>query len=381
MASLPPNNNTGLNLDLFIAYATAHLGTVGGQIYTTSLYPPLGTPGPAVIPWFGYFVEPAKPTISLDMPGIVTPELIASFGEQNQLMDTIGYPIGEASEFTMDAVSTDFLLDAKSEDFIISDLSEVSFDVDSNEFIRILNETPKSTIVIPGNNEVDTESEAYKQALEKLKNNKGPSGTLDWFKIAAQVIRVCEGGYYHPDMNAVNPTKYAVMGKSGETMMGIDRTYDNPKALASPEGVAFWSLCDKADARHKWGYEYLPPNPLFTTLATFAGAMSKPQWDSWFPSYYKGYSELQKVILSNDMLLFNNIYLIWNGCGWFEGFANIMKKAWDSGIKDGNKLALLFTKRRIDNVGVIGNASNSVPISQGGQHICQHFGIKPASLA
>jgi len=380
MPSLPPNNNTGLNLDLFIAYATQHLGTVGGVINTTSLYPPAGTPGPAVIPWLGYFVEPAKQTISLDTPGIVTPELLATFAQQNQLMDTIGYPIGEANPYTIDEISTNFLLDSKSEDFVGADLSGASFDVDAVEFLRIVNETPSSNTTIPGNNDVNTESAEYKNAVEKLRKNYGPAGTIDWFKIAAQVIRVCEGGYYHPDMQLKNPKAFAGMGKSGETMMGIDRTFDNKSALSSPEGVAFWKLIDDADARHNWKSEYLPPDPLFTKLATFAGAMSKPQWDKWFPYYYKGYPDLQKVILSNDLLLFNNIYLIWNGQGWFQHFADLMKNAWNSGIKDGNKLGLLFVKRRIANKGIIDN-NFYTPISQGGERICQHYGINPRSLA
>jgi hypothetical protein len=382
MPSLPPNNNTGLNLDLFIAYATQHLGTVGGKINTTSLFPPNGTPGPAIIPWLGYFVEPAKQTISLDMPGIVTPELLATFAEQNQLMDAIGYPIGEANPYTIDEISTDFLLDAKSENFESADLTNVSFDVDSTEFLKILDETPQSSISIPGNNDVDTESDSYKNALDKLRKNNGPAGTLDWFKLAAQVIRVCEGGYYHPDMQLRNPKGFAGMGKSGETMMGIDRTFDDKKALASPEGVAFWKLIDTADARHNWKYEYIPPGPLFNKLATYVAAMQKPQWDAWFPSSlgYRGYPDLQKVILSNDLLFFNHIYCVWNGSGWFKGFADIMKAAWNSGIKDGNKLALLFLKRRIANKGVIDNVLYT-PISQGGERICQHYGINPRSLA
>lgn len=60
MSALPPNNNPTLLIDMFISYATAHLSTVGGTIVTVSTYPPLGTPGPAVIPWTGYMVAPAS---------------------------------------------------------------------------------------------------------------------------------------------------------------------------------------------------------------------------------------------------------------------------------------------------------------------------------
>ena len=61
MSVIPPNNNTTLIIDDFINYATAHLSTVTGIINTVSLYPPLGTPAPGVLPWTGYQVSPATP--------------------------------------------------------------------------------------------------------------------------------------------------------------------------------------------------------------------------------------------------------------------------------------------------------------------------------
>ena len=59
MSAIDPTNNTGLIIDDFINYATAHLSTISGVVNTISLYPPLQTPGPAVILWSGYTVSPA----------------------------------------------------------------------------------------------------------------------------------------------------------------------------------------------------------------------------------------------------------------------------------------------------------------------------------
>ena len=380
MSVIPPNNNTGLLIDDFINYANAHLSTIQGIVNTTSLYPPLGTPGPGVLNWSGYYVAPAQLSGIINVPSI-TPELLQQVEEENKAMDDIGYPIGETNPYTMDetvTLDTQISLDAKSEDFVVGDT--LIYD-DTVPFNEILNEIPPSSIKIPGNNPVDQESPAYKAALAKLKNNANTDGSLNWYKIAAQVIRVCEGGYYHPDMKIRNPKAFAGMGISGETMMGIDRLWDNPKALNSPEGLEFWRLIDAEDARNRWKNEYVPPNPLFTKLATLTAAMAKPQWDSWFPTYYRGYPELQKVILSNDLLLFHSIYCIWNGIGWFIGFSTVMKKAWDGGMRDGNKLALLFTKRRIANTGVTKPTQPlNIPISQGGQRICEHYGIKASAL-
>jgi len=64
MSAVRPTDDTGLIVDEFIRYATQHLNTVTGIISTTSLYPPLGTPGPGIINWTGYTVAPA--TLSVD---------------------------------------------------------------------------------------------------------------------------------------------------------------------------------------------------------------------------------------------------------------------------------------------------------------------------
>jgi hypothetical protein len=60
-----PTKNTAAIIDDFILYANAHLSTVGGVVTTVSLYPPLSTPGPGIINWMGYQVQPATSTIEI----------------------------------------------------------------------------------------------------------------------------------------------------------------------------------------------------------------------------------------------------------------------------------------------------------------------------
>ncbi len=62
MAAIQPTDNTGLIVDEFISYATNHLNSVKGTIYTVSLYPPVATPNVGIINWIGYSVSPATPT-------------------------------------------------------------------------------------------------------------------------------------------------------------------------------------------------------------------------------------------------------------------------------------------------------------------------------
>lgn len=53
----PPTNSYASIVDSFILASFIHLSKIKGNIYTTSLYPPVGTPGPGVLPWTGYFVD------------------------------------------------------------------------------------------------------------------------------------------------------------------------------------------------------------------------------------------------------------------------------------------------------------------------------------
>ena len=62
---LPPNSDTSLMLNQFVAAASIHLTTISGLITTTSLYPmvPTPTPAPGAIPWTGYSVAPITPAV------------------------------------------------------------------------------------------------------------------------------------------------------------------------------------------------------------------------------------------------------------------------------------------------------------------------------
>jgi len=62
VSAIQPTDNTGLIVDEFISYATNHLNSVKGTIYTVSVYPPLGTPNIGVLNWTGYSVSPATRT-------------------------------------------------------------------------------------------------------------------------------------------------------------------------------------------------------------------------------------------------------------------------------------------------------------------------------
>lgn len=67
---IPPTNIPQTLVDIFIFYAQSHLPTITGFIITNSLYPPFATPGPGILNWTGYFIDPAPISVkvSLDIP-------------------------------------------------------------------------------------------------------------------------------------------------------------------------------------------------------------------------------------------------------------------------------------------------------------------------
>lgn len=70
MTLLRPTNTSEILVDDFIQYALTHLNTITGVANTISLYPPLGTPGPGIVAWSGYFVPPPTPSVPTIDPNI-----------------------------------------------------------------------------------------------------------------------------------------------------------------------------------------------------------------------------------------------------------------------------------------------------------------------
>lgn len=59
--SVLPSTSTNPYLDSFILMATIHLQSISGICNTISQYPPIATPGPAILTWTGYTLEPYSP--------------------------------------------------------------------------------------------------------------------------------------------------------------------------------------------------------------------------------------------------------------------------------------------------------------------------------
>ena len=164
----------------------------------------------------------------------------------------------------------------------------------------------------------------------------------DFDGIVAKVIDKLEGGYYHPDMLQDGRVRDSRYGNSGETMMGIDRKAGGD-INTTPEGIEFWKLIDDANARTEWKWGYRG-GALESQLRKLAGKMIKRYYDKYASRYLSG--KALTIVNENPKLLFNFVYAVWNGPGWFKNFADDINLAVDKGITDPEELAKIQIKDR-----------------------------------
>jgi len=157
------------------------------------------------------------------------------------------------------------------------------------------------------------------------------SGSVDskWSKVTKKVINEFEGGYWNPKCGH----QTAGMGKSTETMFGLDRY--NGDIEKTPEGKEFFRLIDNEKnnkgmeqfcKKWKWNYK---GGELEDKLKNLASKIMKHQYDNNSKNYFS--PELKERVESNDRLLMHFAYATWNGPGFFKKFA----KSLEDGIKSG----------------------------------------------
>jgi hypothetical protein len=161
--------------------------------------------------------------------------------------------------------------------------------------------------------------------------NDTNSGSVDskWSKVTKKVINEFEGGYWNPKCGH----QTAGMGKSTETMFGLDRY--NGDIEKTPEGKEFFRLIDNEKnnkgmeqfcKKWKWNYK---GGELEDKLKNLASKIMKHHYDNNSKNYFS--PELKERVESNDRLLMHFAYATWNGSGFFKKFA----KSLEDGIKSG----------------------------------------------
>lgn len=406
MAAIQPTKNTGLIVDEFLRYANEHLSTITGVIYTTSNYPPLGQPGPGIIQWQGYSVQGFKESTIFDEQLYQEVEIENIIIDEEFIEQGLPLDISVVDPTNNGETDAEVLLEAKfggieseippPEEYSEEDVAQFVELADSDS---ITDASIENTSIEPRDpNDKALNDPNYKPPVSnKSANNKAsslnilnggggggpaPNIIIDSKKLkekfmvqTCRVIRELEGGYYHPNMKAANPQKYKCMGKSGETMYGIDRVAGAPSTTDPLPARQFWALIDSQDASKTWPHLHIPQAPIRDKLIYLAAQVMEPLFNSFLTQYIPD-PNLRKIVNSYDALLFHFIYASWNGPQWFQGWGGILSAAYAQGITDPDKLARLMIAKRLDNTYVLSKKQkiNNALIAQGGGKIAKLFG-------
>jgi hypothetical protein len=173
-----------------------------------------------------------------------------------------------------------------------------------------------------------TEIQNDNQIKSNLLGKSNPNMT-NFKEVTKKVVEKLEGGYYNPEWHYKS-----AMGRSGETMFGIDRRHGG-KLNTSPAGQKFWSIIDRNKNKSTWKHGY-DGGPYREELLNLVSEIMKPQYESNASRYLS--PESIKIINSDPRLLFHFIYASWNGSGWFKKFATKFNEEVKKGITSPDKL-------------------------------------------
>lgn len=189
--------------------------------------------------------------------------------------------------------------------------------------------------------------------------------------ITMEVIRLLEGGYFHPDMfldGRLSNQFYPIYSKSGETLFGLDRfaghglyyvekrkgndvrddleyIYNGSYTYKNPESAEFWGYLDSVNARKLWKWNYKGGDKK-ERLTYLAGSIIYEEFKRLSSLFFtaKGY----EAVMKSPELIFNFSYAVWNGSGFFKYYATKLNEAIKNGVTDPKKLSDLIIDARIN---------------------------------
>lgn len=167
------------------------------------------------------------------------------------------------------------------------------------------------------------------------------------------IINNIEGGYYHPDMKEANPTKFAVMGISGETMYGLDRKNGAGSAVTNSDaGKKFWALIDQYYGNHHGDTSWYGDMADGKHVPALVGQQLRQYTHEIISQMYNSYAGKYlsdgawSVIMSSPQLQLQFLYAVWNGPAHFKTFADLVNAAYSNGTRSAAALYQLVSDAR-----------------------------------
>lgn len=213
-------------------------------------------------------------------------------------------------------------------------------------------------------NQTSTSQEVEKPSNQETNKSSDTSSNLevtnvdsDFSNITKKVIANFEGGYWHgstPEnektskMGICSNHPKGSMGKSTETMFGLDRYNGNIES--SPEGKEFFEIIDNqkkqlgmAEFCKKWKWLYRGGEQQ-QKLLDLAVTIMKRSFDRNMANFVKDEKVKQKI-MSNKGLLVHMTYACWNGPGFFQKFAKKLTEAVNAGKSDAELIDVAIQSR------------------------------------
>lgn len=161
----------------------------------------------------------------------------------------------------------------------------------------------------------------------------------DFSKMVNFVIDKIEGGYYNPSWHYKK-----AMGKSGETLFGIDRAHGKYLGRTS-WGTEFWKIIDENKNPEVWVHGYRGGKDE-QKLRSLVVDMMEWAFNEQFKKYVN--EETRKIVETDIGLMFHFIYATWNGSWYFQTFGREMNQAVADGITDIDELRNVAINSRIE---------------------------------
>jgi len=207
------------------------------------------------------------------------------------------------------------------------------------------------------NTETPTSSNETPTTLPDISVSTG-GGNANFKDITKKVIANFEGGYWNPICHGTKG-----MGKSTETMFGLDRYNGNIES--TDRGRQFFKIIDDEKRAlgakssgsgksmkwdnmgnfcKKWTYNYKGDSRTKQPLMDLATSIMEERFNSNMSSFVKD-SKTKQKIMNNKNLLTHMSYATWNGPGFFKKFARKLEDGIKKGASDKDLVNLAIQSR------------------------------------
>jgi biotin carboxyl carrier protein len=199
-----------------------------------------------------------------------------------------------------------------------------------------------ATLVKEGFEEADLSKINFKGGYNDNMLDVTPDAvSADFEAMTKMIVDKFEGGYYNPEWHY-----QPAMGRSGETMFGMDRVH-GAGLFKSSAGRQFWELIDKNKNKEVWKHYYMGGSlqPELLKLVTEIMTNHYQNLANRFLS-----PKARKLVESNNGLKFHFYYGAWNGDGFLQNFAKKINQAVEDGIESPEKLLSIAINSRSSGV-------------------------------